>query len=97
LRRSRTLDADRCLLWQAFSRDIIGFFRERSVSRDTQEFAGKEIGDAKHSCVQFGSLGVSNFGESYMSFPTKYKHHWHAFWHEKLFEKQPQPHCQTNP
>jgi hypothetical protein len=75
LRRSRTLDADRCLLWQAFSRDIIGFFRERSVSRDTQEFAGKEIGDAKHSCVQFGSLGVSNFGESYMSFPTKYKHH----------------------
>ena len=23
------------------------------------------------------------------------KHHWHAFWHEKLFEKHPQPHCQT--
>jgi hypothetical protein len=25
------------------------------------------------------------------------KHHWHAFRHEKLFEKQPQPHCQTYP
>jgi hypothetical protein len=25
------------------------------------------------------------------------KHHWHAFWHEKLFEKHPQPHCQTRP
>jgi len=24
------------------------------------------------------------------------KHHWHAFWHEKLFEKHPQLHCQTN-
>ena len=24
------------------------------------------------------------------------KHHWHAFRHEKLFEKHPQPHCQTN-
>jgi hypothetical protein len=23
------------------------------------------------------------------------KHHWHAFRHEKLFEKQPQSHCQT--
>jgi hypothetical protein len=23
------------------------------------------------------------------------KHHWHTFWHEKLFEKHPQPHCQT--
>ena len=23
------------------------------------------------------------------------KHHWHAFWHEKLFEKHTQPHCQT--
>jgi len=23
------------------------------------------------------------------------KHYWHAFRHEKLFEKQPQPHCQT--
>jgi len=23
------------------------------------------------------------------------KHHWHVFWHEKLFEKQPLPHCQT--
>jgi hypothetical protein len=23
------------------------------------------------------------------------KHHWHAFWHEKLFEKHLQPHCQT--
>jgi hypothetical protein len=23
------------------------------------------------------------------------KHYWHAFWHEKLFEKHPQPHCQT--
>jgi hypothetical protein len=23
------------------------------------------------------------------------KHHWHAFWHEKLFEKHPQPHYQT--
>jgi hypothetical protein len=23
------------------------------------------------------------------------KNHWHAFWHEKLFEKHPQPHCQT--
>jgi hypothetical protein len=23
------------------------------------------------------------------------KHHWHVFWHEKLFEKHPQPHCQT--
>jgi hypothetical protein len=23
------------------------------------------------------------------------KHHWHAFRHEKLFEKQPQPHYQT--
>jgi hypothetical protein len=25
----------------------------------------------------------------------KKKHHWHAFWHEKLFEKHPQQHCQT--
>jgi hypothetical protein len=25
------------------------------------------------------------------------KHHWHAFQHEKLFEKQPLPHCQTYP
>ena len=24
------------------------------------------------------------------------KHHWHAFWHEKLFEKHSQPHCQTS-
>jgi len=24
------------------------------------------------------------------------KNHWHVFWHEKLFEKQPQPHCQTH-
>jgi hypothetical protein len=24
------------------------------------------------------------------------KHHWHAFRHEKLFEKQPQPHCQIH-
>jgi hypothetical protein len=23
------------------------------------------------------------------------KHHWHVFWHEKLFKKHPQPHCQT--
>jgi len=23
------------------------------------------------------------------------KHHWHTFWHEKLFEKHPQLHCQT--
>ena len=23
------------------------------------------------------------------------KHHWHAFWYEKLFENHPQPHCQT--
>jgi hypothetical protein len=23
------------------------------------------------------------------------KHHWHAFWYEKLFKKHPQPHCQT--
>jgi hypothetical protein len=23
------------------------------------------------------------------------KHHWHAFWHEKLFKKHPQPHYQT--
>jgi len=23
------------------------------------------------------------------------KNHWHAFWHEKLFEKHPQSHCQT--
>jgi len=23
------------------------------------------------------------------------KHHWHVFWHEKLFEKHLQPHCQT--
>jgi len=23
------------------------------------------------------------------------KHHWHVFRHEKLFEKHPQPHCQT--
>jgi len=23
------------------------------------------------------------------------KHHWHVFQYEKLFEKQPQPHCQT--
>jgi len=23
------------------------------------------------------------------------KHHWHVSWHEKLFEKYPQPHCQT--
>ena len=23
------------------------------------------------------------------------KHHWHVFWHETLFEKHPQPHCQT--
>ena len=22
------------------------------------------------------------------------KHHWHVFRHEKLFEKQPLPHCQ---
>jgi hypothetical protein len=22
------------------------------------------------------------------------KHHWYAFWHEKLFEKHSQPHCQ---
>jgi len=25
------------------------------------------------------------------------KYHWHIFWHEKLFEKHPQPHCQTRP
>ena len=24
------------------------------------------------------------------------KQHWHAFWHKKLFEKQPQLHCQTS-
>jgi len=24
------------------------------------------------------------------------KNHWHAFQHEKLFEKHPQPHCQTH-
>jgi hypothetical protein len=24
------------------------------------------------------------------------KHHWHVFLHEKLFEKQPLPHCQTD-
>jgi hypothetical protein len=24
------------------------------------------------------------------------KHHWHVFWHEKLFEKHPQPHCQIS-
>jgi len=24
------------------------------------------------------------------------KHHWHVFRHEKLFEKQPLPHCQTH-
>jgi hypothetical protein len=23
------------------------------------------------------------------------KNHWHVFWHEKLFEKHPQSHCQT--
>ena len=23
------------------------------------------------------------------------KHHWHALWYEKLFEKHSQPHCQT--
>jgi hypothetical protein len=23
------------------------------------------------------------------------KYHWHAFRHEKLFEKQPLPHCQA--
>jgi hypothetical protein len=23
------------------------------------------------------------------------KYHWHVFWYEKLFEKHPQPHCQT--
>jgi hypothetical protein len=23
------------------------------------------------------------------------KHHWHAFWHEKLFKKHSQPYCQT--
>jgi hypothetical protein len=23
------------------------------------------------------------------------KHHWHVFRHEKLFEKQQLPHCQT--
>jgi len=23
------------------------------------------------------------------------KHHWHAFWHKKLFEKHLQPHFQT--
>jgi hypothetical protein len=23
------------------------------------------------------------------------KHHWHVFWHKKLFEKHPQPYCQT--
>ena len=23
------------------------------------------------------------------------KYHWHVFWHEKLFEKHSQPHCQT--
>ena len=22
------------------------------------------------------------------------KHHWYAFWHEKLFEMHSQPHCQ---
>jgi hypothetical protein len=25
----------------------------------------------------------------------KKKHHWHAFQHKKLFEKQPLPHCQA--
>jgi len=24
------------------------------------------------------------------------KYHWHVFWHEKLIEKHPQPHCQTH-
>jgi hypothetical protein len=24
------------------------------------------------------------------------KHHWHVFWHEKLFEKHPQPHCEKS-
>jgi len=24
------------------------------------------------------------------------KYHWHVFRHEKLFEKQPLPHCQTH-
>jgi len=24
------------------------------------------------------------------------KYHWHVFQHEKLFEKHPQPHCQTH-
>jgi hypothetical protein len=24
------------------------------------------------------------------------KHHWHVFRHKKLFEKHPQPHCQTH-
>jgi hypothetical protein len=24
------------------------------------------------------------------------KHHWHVFQYEKLFEKQPLPHCQTH-
>jgi hypothetical protein len=25
------------------------------------------------------------------------KHHFDAFWHEKHFKKQPQPHSQTDP
>jgi len=25
------------------------------------------------------------------------KNHWHVFWHEKLFKKQPRLHCQTSP
>jgi hypothetical protein len=42
-------------------------------------------------------LVFSNHFEVLMSKMILKKYHWHVFWHEKLFEKQPQPHCQTNP
>jgi hypothetical protein len=33
---------------------------------------------------------------SKMIFKKMKKHHWHVFRHEKLFEKQLLPHCQTH-
>ena len=41
-------------------------------------------------------LVFSNHFDVLMSKIILKKHHWHALWHEKLFEKQLQPYCQTS-
>ena len=42
--------------------------------------------------VPFESFWCANVKNNFLKIK---KHHWHAFRHEKLFEKQPLPHCQT--